>query len=1000
MKKQEYKTLRIPRATYRLQCNKYFRFSDAKKIISYLASLGISDIYTSPYFKAKPDSLHGYDIVDHSAFNVEIGTEADFDDLITELRKHTMGHILDIVPNHMCIESSQNKWWMDVLENGPSSDYAHYFDIEWMPAKKELRNRILIPILGDQYGKVLEDQGLKLTFEEGSFFVDYFDKRFPIRPETYTLILHYRINTLEKKLSANNPYFIELLKIVAMLAHLPSYTRRDVKNKKKRNKEKSIIKTHLLKLYDESAEIREFIDENIRLINGRKGDPKSYNLLDRLLNRQVYRLSFWRVATEEINYRRFFDINNLGSIRMEARDVFEETHRLISRLMREEKVTGLRVDHPDGLYDPTKYFQHLQRMSFVELRMAHLSKITAEVASSSGRTEVKKNIDRIYDEMLVSDPLFKPFYIVGEKILSKGEKIPEDWPVFSTTGYDFLNSLNGIFVESARSKAFNDIYARFTRLKRNYHDIVYESKKLIMQASMSSEINTLGHYLDTISEKNRHTRDFTLNSLTAVIMEVVGFFPVYRTYINSLSVSDRDRQYIELAVYRAKRKNPAINESIFDFLKDVLLLDFPDEFHNEDKKGWLDFVMKFQQVTGPVMAKGLEDTAFYQYNRLSSLNEVGGSPDRFGIPLETFHGQNIERAKKNPHALLTTSTHDTKRSEDVRARINVLSEMPDEWKKQISSWSRINRNKKIIADGKPVPDRNEEYLLYQTLIGIWPLNEMGEREYNEFIRRIENYMIKALREAKVNTSWTNYNTLYEEAVLLFLQRILDRTLDNQFIRELQDFQKKVSCYGMYKSLSQTLLKMTSPGIPDFYQGNEIWVYNLVDPDNRRPVDYDKRITLLAELKALEKKLYPLELAQRLMKDKDNGLIKLFIIYKILNYREKHSELFEKGEYVSLDIEGEYSDALCAFSRRSGKKRIIVIAPRYVTCFIDNPWAFSVKRDFEQTAFLVVSFGQTGEQYRNIFTGEVLTVVSHNDASALHLSKIFAEFPVAVLEKMH
>jgi (1->4)-alpha-D-glucan 1-alpha-D-glucosylmutase len=667
--------------------------------------------------------------------------------------------------------------------------------------------------------------------------------------------------------------------------------------------------------------------------------------------------------------------------------------------VREEKVTGLRVDHPDGLYDPTKYFQQLQRMSFVELRMAHLSKITSKGASAVDHAEVEKNIHGLYDETLASDPLFKPFYIVGEKILSKGEKIPEDWPVFSTTGYDFLNILNGIFVESENSKAFDAIYARFTRLKHNYHDIVYESKKLIMQASLSSEINTLGHYLDTISEKNRHTRDFTLNSLTAVIMEVVGFFPVYRTYVNSFGVSDKDRQYIELAVYRAKRKNPAINESIFDFLKGVLLLGFPDEFHNQDKKEWLDFVMKFQQVTGPVMAKGLEDTAFYHYNRLVSLNEVGGSPDRFGTPLETFHGQNIERAKKYPYALLASSTHDTKRSEDIRARINVLSEMPDEWKKQLFSWSRINRNKKIIADGKPVPDRNEEYLLYQTILGAWPIGEMDEHSYNVFIRRIENYMIKALREAKVNTSWTNYNTLYEEAVLLFLRRILDRTYDNQFLRKLQDFQKIISCYGMYKSLSQTLLKMTSPGIPDFYQGNEIWGYNLVDPDNRRPVDYDQRIKMLQEIKALEKKLDLPELAGKLMKDKNNGLIKLFIIYKTLNYRKKHKELFEKGEYISLDVEGECSHAICAFSRRIGKRKILVIAPRYVTCFINDPWTFSVKRDFDQTAFLIVPFGHPGERYGNVFTGEVSTIVSHNEASALRLSEIFTVFPVAVLEKI-
>ncbi len=1003
---------RIPVSTYRLQFNRQFRFSDARKIIPYLHELGITDIYSSPYFKAKEGSLHGYDIVDHNTLNPEIGTEEEYNQLINELWKYGMGQILDIVPNHMCIESKENVWWMDVLENGPSSIYASFFDIDWDPVKRELKNKVLLPVLGDQYGDVLESQELNLTFEEGAFFVYYYENKFPIRPQTYNVVLEYRIGELENRLSSNNPHFIELLSIITALKHLPPYSETESEKIMERQREKEVAKKRLWKLYNESSEIRDFIEQNVTIMNGIKGEPRSFDFMDKLLSEQVYRLSYWRVATEEINYRRFFDINSLGAIRMEDPLIFRESHKMIFRLIREQKVTGLRIDHPDGLYNPLEYFQWLQRNCFIQARLGYLKRLKKEIPSGVYRelkedtllnvqpSDVEAEISRQYDEILATDPSYKPFYIVGEKILIKGERMPEEWPIFSTTGYVFMNSVNGILVETKNAKTLDDIYAKFIKSRVNFQDIVYEKKKLVMQVAMSSEINTLGHYLNRISEKNRHTRDFTLNTLTDAIIEVIAFFPVYRTYINSWTVKDKDRQYIEVAVSKASRRNPAISKSIFDFLKDVLMLNYPANLSEGNKLEWLDFTMRFQQITGPVMAKGLEDTVFYDYNRLISLNEVGGSPDRFGTSLETFHGQNIERIKSWPHALITTSTHDTKRGEDVRARINVLSEVPEEWKKHLVSWSRLNKRKKILVDGQFVPDRNEEYFLYQTLIGTWPVNIKDESEFETFKKRIKDYMLKAIREAKENTSWISPYTLYEDAVMTFIERILRNTRENQFLKDFILFQKKISHYGMFNSLSQVLLKITSPGVCDFYQGTELWDFSLVDPDNRRPVDFNLRIGIPEELKKGGKEIPLSALARGLTVNKEDGKIKFYLIYKALNFRKVNRELFDRGEYLPLEVMGQKAENVCAFVRRIGNNRVIIVTPRFFTRIISLPEDLPFEEHVWGDTFIIVPIAEPGAKYNNIFTGEILTAREYKDATALHLSEVFSNFPVAMLERIY
>jgi (1->4)-alpha-D-glucan 1-alpha-D-glucosylmutase len=625
--------------------------------------------------------------------------------------------------------------------------------------------------------------------------------------------------------------------------------------------------------------------------------------------------------------------------------------------------------------------------------------VKKEIPPSYEGKNIEAKILKQYDDMLSSDPQFKPFYIIGEKILLKGERIPEDWPIFSTTGYAFLNSVNGIFVDTKNAKAFDDIYTKFTHVKENFHEIVYEKKKLIMQVAMSSEINNLGHYLDMISEKNRHTRDFTLNSLINAISEVIAFFPVYRTYINSWIVHDRDRQYIDVAVLKAKRKNPAMSASIFDFLRDVLLLRFPENLNEKEKRECLDFVMRFQQITGPVMAKGLEDTAFYVYNRLISLNEVGGSPDRFGIPLETFHGQNIERIKFWPHALITTATHDTKRSEDARARINALSEIPQEWKKQFTQWGRINKKRRVVVDSQIVPERNEEYLLYQTLIGAWPLNIQTDEEYEIFKTRIKEYMVKALREAKVNTSWINPNTIYEDALMVFIETILTNPSENKFLNDFLPFQKKISSYGMFNSLSQTLLKITCPGVPDFYQGTELWDYRLVDPDNRGPVDYNLRKRLLEDMRNRKSEMPLRDLAKWLTINKNNGMIKLYLISHALQYRRDNRELFARGEYITIEVIGEKADNICVFARRTGNACALVMAPRFFTQLVqpeDMPFGESTWKD----TTVVMAFDETGKRYRNIFTDEIVTTKEYNGATSIYLSEAFTNFPVAFLERIN
>ncbi len=702
------------------------------------------------------------------------------------------------------------------------------------------------------------------------------------------------------------------------------------------------------------------------------------------------------MATEEINYRRFFDINELAAVRMESPDVFEAAHRVLFRLLAQGKITGLRIDHPDGLREPARYFRQLQE-SFV---LAH---VRAALPAECPTKDLARTVDRCLADALEqhsSHPSPWPLYVVAEKILSEGEPLPPDWAVDGTTGYDFLNAVNGLFVDADSRDAFDRIYQQFTHAPTEFRQLVNSTKKMFMLVGMASEINALGHELDRIAERNRRYRDFTLNSLTFALREVIACLRVYRTYISGPDgVSPRDRQFLEVAVEEAKRRNPRTAEAIFDFVRDTLLLNNLSDFGESDRPQLVEWAMKFQQLTGPIMAKSVEDTVFYTYNRLISLNEVGGSPDRYGVSVTTFHQQNAERLECWPHSLLTTSTHDTKRSEDVRARLDVLSEMPEEWEAALGRWSRLNSSKKIVVDDQPAPDRNDEYLLYQILLGAWPVEPLTSRGLASFRQRIADYMRKATKEAKVHTSWVNPNQEYDDAMGQFVARVLADSATDPFLQDLLVYQQKLAYFGYFNSLSQVLLKLTCPGVPDLYQGSEMWNLSLVDPDNRRPVDYKRRSRVLNELReridALGGDLRPL--AAELLATMPDGRIKLYLIYQSLQFRRARVRLFTEGAYVPLEVSGSKRDHVCAFARSINHETILVVVPRLVARLANAIEQPPMGAEVWKTTRLALPAALANHSYRNILTGEVLTTDNQNGSSGLWLSELLGSFPVALLE---
>ena len=963
--------MRVPLATYRLQLGPDLTFDDVAALLPYLERLGVSDCYTSPFFETASQASHGYDVSDHNRLRDELGGEPALQRLAAALRARGMGLLIDLVPNHMGIACNNNGRWREVLEHGPAAPSAAYFDIDWSPVKAELAGKVLLPILGDQYGAVLDSGQLKLTLDADGFSVRYYEWFMPLAARSWARILGHRLTELQEQLGADHPDLVELKSLIAWFTTVPSRTEIEPGRLMAGRQQLETERKKLAALLAASPPVRAHVADTVQTFNGTPGNPHSFDLLDALLDDQAYRVAYWRVAGEEINYRRFFDINELAAIRMEEPEVFAETHRLVFRLVGEGVVTGLRVDHPDGLYAPAEYFRRLQE----------------GCARAQGQTGGDD------------------FYVVAEKILAPGERLPEGWATAGTTGYEFLNLLNGIFVDRAQARAIEQIYARTIRVRPPFAEVVDTCKRLIMETSMASEINMLGHRLNRISEKHRSSRDFTLGSLTTALREIIAAFPIYRTYVGDEAghpaappgrgapdaadgapptITERDREYIARAVGQAKRRTPAIAESVYDWIQDVLTLRFPEWASPADRQERLDFVRRFQQLAGPVTAKGYEDTALYRFNRLVSLNEVGSDPSRFGTSLAEFHAANVERQRRSPHALSATATHDTKRGEDVRARINVLSEIPAEWRARLAAWHGLNRKHHTVVDGAPVPGANTEYLIYQTLVGAWPID----------VVRLRDYLLKAVREAKVHTSWTNPNVRYDEAVVKFVHTILDPERSAPFLEDFVLFQARVASFGVLNSIGQTLVKITAPGVPDFYQGSELWDLSLVDPDNRRPVDWAERRRLLDEvLAAVATGPDRAAVAHELVKTRTDARVKLFVIHEGLAVRRAHRALFEAGAYRPLEARGVWAEHVCAFARTGGEGAVVTVIPRLLARRgVD---ALPLGPEYWADTWLELPRELAG-RYANALTGERVETAPAGEAVALTLADVLTAFPAALL----
>jgi (1->4)-alpha-D-glucan 1-alpha-D-glucosylmutase len=878
----------IPLATYRVQLQPDFGFEGAASVLDYLARLGVTHLYCSPYLQAAPKSQHGYDVVNYWRINTDLGGAEGYRLLRKALRDNRMGQVLDIVPNHMAISGRENVWWWDVLENGQASRYACYFDVEWDPAETRFGNKILLPILGSHFGRALEAGEIRLGRIGGRFFVRYYEHEFPASPESMAPLLARAGET------AGCP---ELVFIADSLTALPQASAGDKEGISRRHRDKEVIQDLLDRLMHDRLEVARLVDAFIKEINARPDE------LEALLDAQNYRLVHWRMAVQDLGYRRFFDINSLVGLRAEDEEVFEDSHRLILKWLDEGVLDGVRVDHPDGLSDPAAYLGRLRRAS-------------------------------------------PAAWLVVEKILAPEERLRPDWPVDGTTGYEILNLLTGLFVDARAEAPFTDFYARFTGEKRGYGEVLLEKKLLVIDRLFGSDVNRLTSLMVAVCERHRRYRDYTRRDIFQAIREVIVRYPVYRTYVNACQglISDEDRRIIGSVVEQAAAGAPDVDPELFQFMGDILTLKVTGGQESE-------LVMRLQQLTPPVMAKGVEDTAFYCYNRFIALNEVGGDPRIFGVDGSLFHARMEERLHESPLSMLSTSTHDTKRSEDVRARLALLSEMPLAWFEGVQRWSSMAEVHR--RDG--LPDRNMEYFLYQTLVGAWPIET----------DRLQSYMQKACREAKNRTSWMEPDLHYEEALAAFILGIMN---DAAFLKDFESFVEPLVEPGRINSLSQTLIKLTAPGVPDIYQGCELWDLHLVDPDNRSPVDFHRRRTLLARLDGMD--------AKKAMQAFASGVPKLWLIHQGLRARRDMAESFgEEGSYEPLLFTG--SKAAHAFGYLRGGKAAVVV-PRFL---------LKLGGSWEDTGVML-----PGGVWENVLSG------LEPSGPVVRLGELLADFPVALLLK--
>jgi (1->4)-alpha-D-glucan 1-alpha-D-glucosylmutase len=973
-----------PIATIRLQFNAAFRFQDAIRLIPYFKRLGISHIYASPVLLARSGSPHGYDIIDHTELNPEVGGSEGFEELVETLHRYGMGLIMDFVPNHMGIGAADNEWWLDVLEWGPSSPYARFFDIDWTPYEQSLKGKVLLPFLGSQYGTALENGELVFRFDEhnGSFSVWYYEHRFPIAVRHYASLLQdvSRLANTEEEREDVEQELRDLARWASRLGKGSKQPRRQALE----HAEARDLKAALAELYRRSPGVAEAVKALEERYNGTPGEPESFDELHRLLERQAYRLSYWRVASNEINYRRFFDINDLAGLRMEDQELFDITHQLIFRLIHEGKIQGIRLDHVDGLYNPAHYFERLQN------RAAYAVFQHTEHNAGNGSAQLTRaRIDQ-------------PLYLLVEKILAHHEQLRQDWQVSGTTGYEFMNLVGEVLTDPESEQALTDVYEEFCPDASSFSDTLLRAKYRVMHDVLASELNVLSNRFNRLAKQSRLTRDFSRIGLRNALTDVVAHFPVYRTYATEAGVSDEDRRDIDWAVARAKKYSRTADTSVYDFIHDVLTTDLLNnriggkrrrEYRKQDV---VQLAMSVQQFTSPVMAKSLEDTTFYRYGRFIARNEVGGDPTRLYASPQAFHLENKHRLESRPFCMLTTATHDHKRGEDVRARLNVISETPQRWRQFVFRLAELAGNLRSDEDDATVPSRQDEYVLYQTIVGTWPFDLEGPEweGIDAYRARIVNYMIKAVREAKVHTSWTAVNAEYENGLTRFIEALLSPRRSKVILREIEAFTKGVMPAGAVNSLAQKLLALTSPGMPDVYQGSEFWDLSLVDPDNRREVPFDRH------WKSLEEERSP----QSILEEWPSGEVKQYLVRSVLGYRASNPDLFAAGSYEALTSSGHHQHRVLGFCRRLNDSMCVTVTPRLVLPLL--PDTSSSERSLAESSLIPQGWEDTrvtlpgddwsgNERFRDLLSGAQVGV---EPDGSIPVADLIRDFPVAFLVK--
>jgi len=920
----------VPVSTYRVQFGPQFHFTDGERIVPYLDALGVGYLYASPYFRARPGSEHGYDVVDHTRFNPEIGNEGEHRSMVDALHARGMGHLVDFVPNHMGI-GSDNPWWYDILTWGSLSPFSHFFDIDWN-RNSSGRGKVVLPVLGDHYGSIVDRGELTVAFEPATdaLTLHYFDHPFPLTPPSYGMVLTFAAQQAPPETAH------VMRELGDSFAALRGRPRETAKRAALRDRASALQRELADRIAADASFARALADGCATFVT----EP---NRLDALAGAQHYRLAYWRVSSDEINYRRFFDINDLAGLRVEDAEVLARTHELIFAMIADERIQGLRIDHIDGLYNPGGYANLL--------------------------------VDR-------SAALGQSLYLVVEKILLGAERLQPDWRIAGTTGYEFMNLVAGLFIDREAERGFDRIYRRVIGRTTTFADEAYEAKRRVMRIDLASEFGVLIDALVRIAHSDRRSRDFTSIGLRRALIEVIAMFPVYRTYVVDDAIEPDDREVIDVAVDRAYAHSEFPDAATFNFIRDALsaqLVNRPGATY--DRTAVLRFAMRFQQYTGPVTAKSLEDTAFYRYVRLVALNEVGGEPGRFGRSLEEFHGANAERARTHPHAMLATATHDHKRGEDTRLRIAALTEFAPEWSRAVARWSRMNAAQH--AGDEPAPSTVDEFLFYQTVVGTLPATWLGEStadadEHAAYVERLVAYALKAAREAKLRTSWTDRNSGYEDSLAAFVRSTLAR--ETPFFRDARAFTAQLAPVAAVHSLAQVVLKLGAPGVPDIYQGCELWDYSLVDPDNRRAVDYDARRDMLAAFETRDRESE--DLLGELLDAWPDGRIKLFVTWRLLQLRRAHAETFLDGTYRPLDVTGAGASSIVAFAR----EEIVFIAPRLARGHVHD--GLRVGYDDER-----ITVGRPDGTYRNIFDGRLVTADAAGDVT---VRAVFAVAPLAVL----